>query len=519
MTNTRVLALFICIIVVAVSAQIFFAMNTVYLWDEARDWIPESQKISFDPANLNLPIRTDRKGALFAYLLNFSDVMDARLHLNHRWINILFAAISTGLIALIGQRLSGRAIVGLVAAAIFALNEFTISISATSIQISVYMTLSLAAILAFLVYLDRQSPFALCLTAVFLGLAFLAYEISVLTGVSMGLFLLWRYRLELFRSPHVYGALVLFLIVIAPDIYANTIARGSQTVGYDELSGRVGGLGINPQYGAFFVKDLLDKIYPIMLGRPFKIDGEEYTYVNTVTGVVLLVAFAHALLARVFWLRSGGLRHVEYLLLLFIVVFGAFSVVEVSNVQVAGIPLYVSLTMVPASVFAANLICSGGWIAKGALGATVLGLGIGLFGLLVHNYDRPRAHAVLTPEFLLAPDDAMMTVTVNIDVCDLCPSDFEQILVDAGVLDANDDLVPYSEFENDMEGIELGKPVTKFLLRAKGENLPPEWMARIYRFDYELRSEGEVFAKVSAFTRVPHNKVDFQPWPPLFWLK
>ena len=83
----------------AFALRLWLAMNTTWLWDEEREWIPLARAISFDPAALYLPLRTDYHGALAAYPIRAGAAIFGDAH----WAWRLSAVLcGTGTVAMLG---------------------------------------------------------------------------------------------------------------------------------------------------------------------------------------------------------------------------------------------------------------------------------------------------------------------------------------------------------------------------------------------------------------------------------
>ncbi len=134
-------SLLLLILAAAAALRIYLAMSSTFIHDEHFDWLSEASRISFDPENLHLPVRTDRHGALSAYFMKFGWLFLPESHIGWRWTAVLAGVLCIWGAAAIANDLFGK-VAALAAAALLAFNEFHIVVSTFAIQLPYYLAFS-----------------------------------------------------------------------------------------------------------------------------------------------------------------------------------------------------------------------------------------------------------------------------------------------------------------------------------------------------------------------------------------
>jgi len=514
------IALLLGLLALALALRLWLALNAAYIWDEERDWIPEALAISLDPSDPHLPLRTEMHGALVAWLIRLGSLIGDGSHLAYRWTSILAGISTIAVTAALARRLAGP-VAGLAAAALLCFNEYHVSMSALAIQISWYMLFSALAILFFLDYLDRRAGWRLVLAAVFAALSFLSYEIGGLTILILAIYALIRLGPGLFGRREFYLAAALGLAIILPDMLAN-LKSGTAGESYDSLLGRIVGIGFNPQYAAFLGRDLLEYLYPLLLGRSFVDYGGTYKAMNPLMGILLGGSVLYCLLTIPGWVRGRMPRHALFHLLLFFGVFGFFTLIETQENYTLW--FWVGIILLPGAVLAGGVIAlAGTYLRAGAIGIAVIGAVISLLSLTLTNYDFQKIRGHPKPDLLTGPPGSMAEMEVLFDLCDLCYPAPEFRLVDIGYVDR--DLLPEEDVNLIQSSIEanavqdavLGTDDRHFRLFIYTPQVSTRTISRTYVIRYALYRQGNPVDVIQVDAAVPLDQA--VGWPPIFWMQ
>lgn len=356
--SSRIDVGFLLILLAALVLRVHLASSEPYIHDENNTAIPLSHTISFSPGNLQLPIRGENHGALPAYLVKASSTMFGTTPLGYRLVHVLLSLCTVALIYLLARQWYGS-VAARWAAALLALNEYYLAISARATAHVPHLFFVAAATYAFSRFLAVQRPRYLYAAGASLGMAFYCKEHSALLLPIFLLTLLGASYRHWLRSPHVYFAVVAFLLVIAPDIYWNAttnretarVTYHAAPVGYATYLShleRVGGIGFSPYPMMFYARPAIKAVYVHSTGRELIDETPEYPSVNPALGVLLLGA------VLITTIRPALRADVSaFLLLMFWGIFGFFTVIARGDPPGRLDPvswIWVEVTLIPAVI-------------------------------------------------------------------------------------------------------------------------------------------------------------------------
>jgi hypothetical protein len=358
----KVDAVFLLILLAAVLIRLLLAATELYVHDEANTSIPLAELISFAPDDPYLPIRAVNHPALPAYIVKASGALFGTTPLGYRMLHLLMGICGIVWVYLVANRAYGP-VAARWAAALVAFNEYFLSISARATAHTPFLVFSIAAIYAFSRFLDAGRPVHLYAAAASVSLAFYCKEHAVLLLPVFFVALLHAAHRRWFTSRHLYLAGALFLLLIGPDAVWNVTAQpdaapvtyGGRSWGvaqatYTRHLRRIGGLGLSPYPLMFYTRDTLMPLARLLTEEGLDDNTPEYYSMNSVIGVMMLVAVALAT-AR----RTPPERMSRFLLIVFWGVFGFFSLVRRGNPD--GLDpvswIWADVSMIPAVILAA----------------------------------------------------------------------------------------------------------------------------------------------------------------------
>jgi 4-amino-4-deoxy-L-arabinose transferase-like glycosyltransferase len=374
-------AAFLLILLAALLLRLNFATTAEYIHDEDNASIPRSQSISFALGNLHLPLRGQNHPALPAYFVKVSSVLFGTTPLGYRLVHVL-----AGLGTIVMMFLLARQWFGPVAArwsaALLAFNEYYMGVSSRATAHVPYLLFTGAAICAFGRFVATERPAYLYATGAALGVAFYAKEhAALLLPVFLLMLLHPKYR-HWFRGPHVYLAPVVFLLVIAPDLFWNLTAReGTAQATYADHLQRIGGMGFSPYPLMFYARDAVQGLYSLVTDKGLFDPTSEYLSVNPALGLLLLGA------VLVTTVRGAAPVGNRFFLLVFWGVFGFFTSIRPGDSPKDLDPaswIWVDVTLFPAVILAGALLAGvtgraryAAWIFAGG---ALLYAGAGMIG-------------------------------------------------------------------------------------------------------------------------------------------
>jgi 4-amino-4-deoxy-L-arabinose transferase-like glycosyltransferase len=361
----RIDVVFILILLGALCARVDLARNEAYIHDEENTAIPLSRLISFEPGNLNLPIRAENHGALPAYIVKASGALFGTTRTGYRTLHIMLGLCTVLLIYLVAVQWYGMGAARF-AALLLAFNEYFLAISSRATAHVPHLFFMASALYAFSRFLAVQKVAYLYVSGLAVGLAFYCKEPSALLLIVFFVTLLHpRYR-QWLRRPQPYLACVLFAAVIAPDLYWNMttdreLARlpYAEEVGYATYQShleRIGGFGFSLYPTVFYARDAVMPLYRLVTGKELRDETPEYDSMNPVLGVLLIAA---VVLTTFRPAARDDLR--RFLLIWFWGVFGFFTLIARGDPPGRLDPvswIWVEATMLPA------MILAGAWLAR-----------------------------------------------------------------------------------------------------------------------------------------------------------
>jgi hypothetical protein len=493
------------ILVAAFLLRFYAAATTVYIWDEDREWIPVAQTISFAPGAIHLPVRTLNHGALSAYFIKLGTLVFGDNQIGFRALSLLFGTATILLTARIARTWAGQTAARW-AAALVAFNEYHAMIS--MLAISKVFALAFAAWAAdvFVRAIRDDRPRLLPVVAVAVALAILSYEIMYLLIPAFAAVVLVSKRYAWLRSPYLYLAALLGLIVLLPDLLWNLLYSQAGEVTYLSHLERSGGIGFNKHYLLFFFRDAIADVYRVFEWTLHD-DLSEYVTMNALFGSLLFGA-------TVIWTwrftRRPSSREDSVLLTLlalFWVVFLVFTLMApgTSDRLDNRAWLWVDLTLIPAAVFAGALIGepTNKWrhamsvVAAAAALYAVAHIGAARFGL--------QRYAVEIVQHDSSPAEGeMVEYRAVLHACHVCDKTPRGILTDIQLL-GNDGTMKSAFGTPDVADADRGSSDFAFRLRVAAH--------RPYVVTYRIwDGSGEREIPV----RIPAGPAP--PWrPPPFW--
>jgi len=352
-SRPRTDVILVLILLAALGLRLYFATTAEYIHDEENASIPRSQSISFDPGNLQLPIRGQNHPAMPAYFVKASSVLFGTTPLGYRLFHLLAGICTIVMIYVLARHWYGP-VAARWAAALLAFNEYYLGVSSRATAHVPYLLFLAAAIYAFGRFVSVQRAVYLYAAGAALGLAFYCKEHSaLLLPVFLLMLLHTRYR-HWFRSPHVYLACVLFFLVIGPDLLWNLRASEDiEQATYADHLQRIGGLGLSPYPFMFYARDMVQWLHGLVTGRGIVDATAEYLSMNAAIGVLLL----GAVLVTTF--RRAVPDSSRFLLILFWSVFGFFALIRPGSSPKDLDPaswIWVDVTLFPTVMLAGALL-------------------------------------------------------------------------------------------------------------------------------------------------------------------
>jgi 4-amino-4-deoxy-L-arabinose transferase-like glycosyltransferase len=370
------------IVFAAVILRLQLAGTQEYIHDEINTSIPLARTISFSPGDLHLPLRGENHGALPAYVVKTSSTLFGTAHLGYRLMHVLLSIATILLIYVLARQWAGP-VAARWAAALLAFNEYYLAVSSRATAHVPYLFFVAVAIFAFSRFLSTRRPASAYGAAVALGLAFYCKEHAALLLPFFFLALLWAGGRERLCSPHPYLAALVFVALVAPDIFWNLTTNRetarttyrSEPVGYATYSShleRIGGLGVSPYPLMFYARAAVMPFYRDVLGTELRDDTPEYPSINPLLGLLLVGAVVLGTVRATY-----GRPPRAVLLFVFWGIFGFFTLIRPGSPPGRLDPvswIWVEATMLPAVVLGgAALARTAGarrvaaWLIAGAL--------------------------------------------------------------------------------------------------------------------------------------------------------
>jgi 4-amino-4-deoxy-L-arabinose transferase-like glycosyltransferase len=371
LAGRRVDPLLVVMLLAALAIRLHLATAREYIHDEINTAIPLSKTISFDPANLHLPLRGENHPALPAYVVKVSSILFGTSRLGYRGMHLLLGLLTIVMVYAMTRQWYGP-VPGRWAAAFMAFNEYYLNVSSRATAHVPNLLFVTGAVYAFSRFLATERPRYLYAAGASVGLAFYCKESTALVLPVFALTLLVGRHRRWLLSPHVYLACAAYVLVISPDIVWNlranpdtaTVTYNNQTVGqatYAAHLRRIGGLGLSPYPSMFYLRSIVKSLYRRVIGTELKDETTEYWSMNPAIGVVLLGAVLATTLRSP---RRDQLR--MFLLVMFWAIFGFFTLISRGDPPGRLDPvswIWVEVTIVPAIVLAGARLAdfSGTW--------------------------------------------------------------------------------------------------------------------------------------------------------------
>ena len=219
------------ILLVALVLRMHLAGTEAYVHDESATSIPLSKTISFTPGQLELPLRGQNHGALPAYVVKASSTLLGTTPLGYRVVHVLLSLLTIVLVYRFARQRYGPQ-AGLWAAALLALNEYYLAVSARATAHVPHLFFVTAAVLSFGRFLACSVRSYLYAAGAFTGLAFYCKEHSALlrARVPAGAPASRRIGPGCARRTRWLAAAV-FVLVIGPDLAWNLKHRSRYRAG------------------------------------------------------------------------------------------------------------------------------------------------------------------------------------------------------------------------------------------------------------------------------------------------
>ena len=346
------------ILLAALAVRVQLAMTREYIHDEDNTAIPLSKTISFEPGALNLPLRGENHPALPAYVVKASSTVFGTTRLGYRSMHILLGLVTIVVIYALTRQWYGP-VAAQWAAAFLAFNEYYLNVSSRATAHVPNLLLVSGAVYAFSRFLATERAIYLYGAGAAAGLAFYCKESTGLLLPVFALTLLISKHRKWLLSPHVYLAIAIYALLIAPDIAWNlrtnpdtaTVSYNNQTHGqatYAAHLRRVGGLGLSPYPSMFYFRSPIRSLYARVTGTELKDETTEYWSVNWAIGALLI---GGVLVTTVRSPHPDQLR--IFLLVMFWGIFTFFSLIKKGDPPGRLDPvswIWVELTIIPAIV-------------------------------------------------------------------------------------------------------------------------------------------------------------------------
>jgi len=288
--------IFLAILLATLACRVYLVVASDYIYDETETWISATERISFEPGELNLPIRNVQHPALPAYLMKFSSAIFGCNPFGYRLPNLIAGLVSVVVIYRLGSRWGG-VVVGRWAALLLAFNEYHLAMHSVATEEGLYLCLVLLSLWAFTRFLDSEHPGWLFAAAACLGVGFLCSEISALMPPVYFISLLALPHRRWLRRPQPWLAALLFFVIISPDVWHN-FATPPESVpqpyaNYADHLSRIGGIGLSEQPLVFYFRYAMERLH-----IPHENTFNEMPSMNPIFGLVLLGAVVLATMRR-----------------------------------------------------------------------------------------------------------------------------------------------------------------------------------------------------------------------------
>lgn len=353
-------ALLLAVLGVACVLRLLVAIGAPTVWDEDHDWIPVSRGISLRPGRIHVPIHEGQHPSLPAYFMRAGALLVGDSALGYRLSGAIAGLLTVALVYVCGRRWFAEN-GALAAAALVAINEYHVGISAFATEKPYYLLASCGAVHCFGEFLRNSTS----RNAAWVGgtLAFgvmCKYLTLLLIPVFAVAMLVGRAGPRVDRRV-LWVAVVVFAVLVAPDVLWTAFhpdTAGTNSANLGDHFRRIGGLGFSRQPLVFYLRDLRNAVYPV-LGLSFGDPAAEYPTMNGLMGLALLGGVVFVTTEQL-WRAMRRTRDdvaepsdiaVSLLLLWFWVVFGFFLAIRPGTPKPgmdAVVWLWVDATLLPA---------------------------------------------------------------------------------------------------------------------------------------------------------------------------
>ena len=507
--------IFWAILALALLARLWVAVGSTYVWDEDRSWIPAAQSIEFSEGSL-LPWRipTLSHSTLTAYIMTPTIFLFGENALGFRLPFVLFGVLLVWALGVLLWEWLGFAPAAL-AMLTLAVNEYHIGASILATEKSPYLAMVAVASLCFARFLRTENPRYLYGVAVFGAFGYLFKEIAILLALPVVLILAIT-KFEWLKRKEPYLAAVLFLVIVAPDLYvAASATPAEQTGGYGLHYSRIGGVGVTRHYLLFFIRDAIRAVYAVR-GQTLLDPAEEYPSMNFLLGGPMLLFGAFLV-----WKWKSIDSTAKFVTAFFWIVFLIFTFIKPGKTQLGDDPyawedpavwFWVDLTLIGGTaLLAVALTLLERPLRQAATAVLALAILLAGYNIVFKRLNLPTLSAESNPAALWPPSGNLEHGRVHFQPCMICAPTFkltEVFVRDLGKLGDADTpaRVPTAE---ELQGVQLGADVRDFRFLAK----PAEGAERrIYAFRYSV--EGRFVKERSAEALV---RISNQARPLPFW--
>jgi len=329
MSKSSYYALVIIIFLVSSVARIFYAINAPLIGDE-KEFLAVANSISFDAANLNLPVEHPlvHHPLLSVYALKAGVSMFGQTKLGIRFFSLLSGLLTLLLLYGFTRKTLGSAY-AIVSVVLLGLNKFHIGISGLGTDDSLLLFFSALSIFLFWKALITRHIFYITCAGVSAGLAYLTKESAILL---LGCYLVYliitpKFRNRL-RQSNFYALFFSFLCTIFVDILWVLMHGASQRLAEDNL---FSDLGIGPSGLGFFLIEIVRYINDVDY---YSLVSWEYPTMSWIMGLVLIGCCA----ATYFKFKEDIVRFMCVILFVFVFSTSFFRQAEFYWAQISLIP-------------------------------------------------------------------------------------------------------------------------------------------------------------------------------------
>lgn len=446
------------------SIRLYIALTTSHIWDEDRDWAVTAEMISFDPNATYLPIRSFNHGALPAYFIKLGTFLFGETPLGFRIMSVVVGTATVAVVALTANYWLGRT-AAIWSAAFVGFNEFHTMVSAIATDKVYSIFFGALALYFFARALKDDRPVWLMAAAIPAALSILSYEIMYLQVPIFAIALLLAGKRAWFADIRLYGAALLGLLILLPDLLWNLSTSGDSTMSYAAHLERAGGFGFNRHYFLFFFRDVIAAVYALFDKTVY--DGfSEYATMNALLGVILFGAVLYWTWR--FATESAVRRNpmIALLLTAFWVIFLTFTFMKPGagdRLDAVGWP-WVQFTLIPSALLAGALFAqfAGRW-RQALVAVSVIGISYGLVQSAWTKFNIPRYSIAILPNERISGGE-LATFDVDFHGCHVCdPSPSRELIAIQGRAIGG---ATYPAAEEDVVGETINSSDSTFALRS-----------------------------------------------------